>query len=841
MPDYNRQATAYWFSMVLLGAALLAHAVQALLCLPLPDVVQIGVGAAIAMLAGFFPVRVPRSKTSFAAGEIFIFLLLLLHGPEAATLAAAGEGLIGSWRTSRRWTSRIVSPAMACISMYAAGNVLQASIDASQAGGIESGGLLLAATMLCAVLYFVLNTLLLTAVPGLKRNEWPTLREMFSNFGWVGITFAGSASVACLLFLTFRESGLGVLMVAAPIIGLLLATLHYFFRQQEADETVRKHQLDAIEREAQLAARHIRDLEISERRFHSAFTHASIGMALVAFDGAVLQVNSALLDLLGIEDDAAIKHHHFSALVDAADARTLDERLSQLNLQKIRSFTVDLRMRHRDDVEVWAAVHGSFFSEKDADAPSLILQVQDITARRTAEAGLHHMAFHDSLTGLPNRRRFQEDLGHALDRARLDVGRRFGLIFLDFDRFKLINDSLGHTIGDEFLVAVARRIKEHLRPDDIVARLGGDEFAILAEDLHDERYAVTLADRLLDMMQVPFKIAGTEITTSASLGITFNDSPHATPAEMLRDADTAMYKAKAAGKARYALFDTALHIEVSNRLRLEGDLRRALADGDLSIAYQPLLELATGRITGFEALVRWDHPELGPISPTTFVPIAEDAGLIIPLTNFMLKGACNQLREWQLRDDSFSDLTMHVNVSGNDIAHAGFVSRVTAALVEARLQPQYLSLELTENILMERLEAALPTLTELCRLGIALSVDDFGTGYSSLRHLSSLPVSSLKIDRAFVADLQRNSNEAAVVRAIVLLGRTLGKSIIAEGIETADEMEQLRQMGCMIGQGFHMSRPLAAGLIDEMLAEVKVRAVADQRIAPVKPMLCAMA
>ena len=830
MPDYNRKAAAYWWAMVLLGAAILAHTLGSLSALSGSDAIQVGIGAAIAMLAGFFPVRVPRSKTSFAAGEIFIFLLLLIHGPEAATLAAMGEGLIGSWRTSKRWTSRIVSPAMACVAMYVTGSLLQAGIAAAQSREIDSAGLLLAGTMLAAVLYFALNTVLLTAVPSLKRNAWPTLREMFGDFGWVGIMFAGSASVACLLFLTFKQSGVGVLIVAAPIIGLLLATLHYFFRQQEADENVRKHQLDAIEREAQVAARHIRDLEVSERRFHSAFTHASIGMALVGFDGRVLQFNAALLALLGLDDQEAIKQQRFGSYVEADDALALSDRMTQLNAQQIASFTVDLRLRHRDGVETWAAVHGSFFSELDADAHSVILQVQDITARRRAEASLQHMAFHDSLTGLPNRRRFQDDLGLALERVRNDPRRQFGLIFLDFDRFKLINDSLGHAVGDEFLVAVARRIKEHVRPEDIVARLGGDEFAILVEDIHNERYAVTLADRLLEMLKQPFDIAGTEITTSASIGITFNETGHSTPAEMLRDADTAMYKAKAGGKARYALFDTALHIEVSNRLRLEGDLRRALADRELSIAYQPLMELGNGRLTGFEALVRWEHPELGSISPATFIPIAEDAGLIIALTDFMLLGACTQLRQWQLRDEAFANLTMHVNVSGNDIAHAGFVARVTSALVETRLQPQHLSLELTENILMERLEAALPTLTEISRLGVGLSVDDFGTGYSSLRHLSSLPVSSLKIDRAFVANLQRDSNEAAVVRAIVLLGKTLGKAIIAEGIETADEMEQLRQMGCSVGQGFYMSRPLAPQRIDAMLFDLKALGAGTRRI-----------
>ena len=706
---------------------------------------------------------------------------------------------------------------MACVAMFSVGTLLQATVGAARTLGWYSAGLLLAATMLCAVLYFLLNTVLITAVPYLKRNQRPVLREMFGNFGWVGITFAGSASIACLLFLTFQQSGLGVLMAAAPIIAMLLSTLHYFFRQQESDEAVRKSRLEAAEREAELAAHHVRALEVSERRFHSAFTHASIGMALVSFDARVLQVNAALCALLGVADPKAITNHLFGDFIDAEHAGLLNDRLMQLNSQQVASFTVELRLRHREGLEVWAAVHGSLFSEIDSTSPCLILQVQDVTGRRRAEAGLHHIAFHDSLTGLPNRRRFHDHLVQALARVGDDPGRHFGLMFLDFDRFKLINDSLGHAVGDEFLIAVARRIEHQLRPSDIVARLGGDEFAILAEALDDPRYAVTLADRLLEALRLPFQIAGTEITTSASIGITFSGMGYATPADMLRDADTAMYKAKTAGKARYALFDTALHTEVAHRLRLEGDLRRALAAGQLSVAYQPLFDLNTERICGFEALARWDHPELGLISPLTFIGVAEDAGLMVTLTDFMLRSACRQLREWQQCDAGYANLIMNVNVSGNDIAHPGFVARVTAALVDARLQPQHLTLELTENILMKRLEAALPMLKELRRLGVGLSVDDFGTGYSSLQHLSSLPVNSLKIDRGFIAELHSGSNEAAVVRAIILLGKSLGKAIIAEGIETEEQLEQLREMGCEVGQGYHLSRPLPAELIDKML------------------------
>ncbi|MBI5255572.1 MAG: EAL domain-containing protein [Burkholderiales bacterium] len=817
MPDYNRKATAYWVAMVVLGAALLAYTLQHALSLSPADRLQLGVGTAIAMLAAVFPVRVPHSKNSFAAGEIFVFLLLLLHGPAAAALAAAGEGLVGSWRTSKRWTSRIASPAMSCIAMFGAGALLQAATAATGGWSGLGAGLLLVGTMLCAVVYFVINTLLVTALPYLKRNQWPAPGELFDNFGWVGVTYAGSASVACLLFLAFEKAGIGVLIAAAPIIAMLLTVLHYHFRQREVEEAGRQARLDAIEREAALASRHLRELEVSERRFHSAFTHASIGMVLVTLDGRILQVNAALRALLGYDSEPPAARRLASEFVDTADVATLESLLLRLNAGQIPAFAVELRLRHREGREVWAAVHGSLFSDADASAPSLILQVQDITARRQAEAGLQRIAFHDSLTGLPNRRHFQDELAQALQRVQHDPKRHFALMFLDFDRFKLINDSLGHAVGDEFLVMVAQRIQQHLRPQDIVARLGGDEFAILAENLDCEAYAVALAERLTESLRKPFQIAGTEITTSASIGITFSGMGYTTPADMLRDADIAMYKAKNSGRARHALFDSALHTEVSHRLRLEGDLRRALAAGELGVAYQPIHELGSGRITGFEALARWEHPELGAINPMTFVGVAEDSGLIMPLTDFMLRSACQQLREWQLRDATFAELKVHVNVSGYDVSHPGFVARVTAALAEARLQPQHLTLELTENILMERLEAALPTLLELRRLGVGLSVDDFGTGYSSLRHLTKLPVNNLKIDRAFVADLQWGSDEAAIVGAIVLLAKSLGKTVIAEGIETSAQAEHLQQMGCATGQGFHLSRPLVSEHIDRLL------------------------
>ena len=822
MPDYNAKAAAYWWCAVVLGAAVLAGSMFSVSQEAPWTVLQILAGMAVAMLAGCFPVRLPRQKHSFAAGEIFIFLLLLIHGPAAAALAAAGEAAVGSWRTSKRWTSRIVSPAMAALAMFAAGSLLQAAT----AWVGRTPGVLIMATMVFALTYFAFNTLLVTTVPRLKRNLPFSFGDLVDVFGWVGIAYAGCAAVSALLYVTFLQSGMGVLAAMVPLLGMMLATLHYYFRQQEVAEATREAldlaSAEAAEREREVAKRHVAELQASERRFHSAFTHASIGMALLSFEGHILQANPALRTLLGRSGEE-LAHQRVQDHALAEDAPALQAQMSLVNQPEFQGFALEMRCRHSGGEAVWVAAHCSFFSEPGATAPCLILQVQDISARRKAEEGLHHIAFHDSLTGLPNRRRFHEMLAQAVEQvnrsgAAVDA---FAVMFLDFDRFKLINDSLGHSAGDEFLIQVSRRIQGSLRPQDIVARLGGDEFAVLVRQLDNERSAVALADRLMEGLRKPFLVAGTELSTSASIGITFSALGYTSPEDVLRDADTAMYKAKAAGKARYALFDASLHIEVARRLRLEGELRRAIDDGLLTVAYQPIWELgssgnsdgnsgSTCRLSGFETLVRWQHPQDGSISPPSFLPIAEEAGLMLRLTDFVLHCACRQLRAWQQLSPAHAGLTMNVNVSGHDIAHVALVARVTRALAESELQPAHLCLELTENILMSRLEGALPVLTELRRLGVLLAIDDFGTGYSSLSHLSTLPIDSLKIDRSFVSRLDSTGTESAVVRSIVLLGHALGKSVVAEGIETPRQLEALREMGCRRGQGYLLARPMSA-------------------------------
>ena len=836
MPDYNRKATVYWWTMVAIGLMTLLHCAGQVAQLPRVALLQVLAGAAIATFAGFFPVRIPRSKNSFAAGEIFIFLVLLLHGPAAASLAAAGEALVGSWRTSKRWTSRIASPAMAVVSMFLAGSLLQMGVDMLRSRGWYNDGLLMTAAMLFSLAYFVLNTLLATLVIHLKRNQPMVLREVVSNFGWVAMAYAGSASVAGLLFLTVGQSGPGVLMAVVPIVGMLLTTLHFFFRQQEADEAMRRGRVEAAEREAAQSALHVQALEVSEQRFHSAFTHASIGMALVSADGQVRQVNRALIGLLGA-DETAMVGQPLEALFHEGDAETFASLLARVQRREVDAINAELRCRHSDGSDVWVALDGSFFDNPSAEASSLIVQMQDITARRSAEARLQHIAFHDSLTGLPNRSRFHEHMARAIERVKADPQRRFAVMFLDFDRFKLINDSMGHSAGDAFLIQVARRIRDNVRPGDVVARLGGDEFAVLCEDLEREAHAVTLAERLQLVLGEPLQISGTEISTSASIGITFSTIGYQLPEEVLRDADIAMYRAKAAGKARHALFDAGLHQQVTDRVRLEGELRRAVEAGHLSVAYQPLFNLASGKLTGFEALARWQHPVQGLISPAVFIPIAEETALIGPLTDFILDSACRQLKLWQSRSAAFAGLSIQVNVSGNDIAHSAFAQRVTRAIVAARLQPNHLTLELTENVLMDRVDGAVDTLTRLRDLGVGLSIDDFGTGYSSLSYLSTLPIDSLKIDASFVRGMRNGSKEAEVVRAIVTLGASLGKSVIAEGIETESQFDQLRGMGCESGQGYHLSRPLAVENVELLLDRIETERWTVQHGQAPRPVL----
>ncbi|MEP6911292.1 MAG: EAL domain-containing protein [bacterium] len=430
-----------------------------------------------------------------------------------------------------------------------------------------------------------------------------------------------------------------------------------------------------------------------------------------------------------------------------------------------------------------------------------------------------HAAFHDSLTGLPNRLMFSELLKVEIDSARHRPDYLFTVLFLDLDRFKNINDSLGHTHGDLLLVAFAQRLEGCLRPTDTLARFGGDEFAILLSSLDDPSDAIRVAERIQQELSAPFELDKNSAFTTASIGIALSSTGYDRPEDILRDADTAMYRAKENGKARYEMFDTGMHASAVSRMRLESDLRQAIEQQEFCIHYQPIIVMETGKLAGFEALVRWNHPERGLISPEEFIPAAEETGLIVPIGQWVLEHACMNIVEWQRQSPCFRMLSLSVNLSARQIAQSDMVDQVKRVLERSGLNPHCLKLEITESVVMENAEAAAAMFKQLRALGVQLSIDDFGTGYSSLSYLHRFPVNYLKIDRSFVSRMTEANDNAEIVRTIATLARNLGLEVIAEGVETQEQYQQLKALGCEYGQGYLFSYPVDPAFVPSLLAK----------------------
>ena len=517
----------------------------------------------------------------------------------------------------------------------------------------------------------------------------------------------------------------------------------------------------------------------------------------------VVDVNDKACEMYGFERDTFIGK---SIKEISQDAGRHEARLRKLSERRIsHSFeTVQLRA---DGTPINLFINSSVI---EYQGRSLVLSInRDITESKRAEEQLTHNALHDALTGLPNRTLFLEHLRHAIERNGMRGQKNFAVLFLDFDHFKVINDSLGHLEGDNLLRSIAKRLTDALRPGDIVARLGGDEFTILLDDLGKSGDVIQIVERIQTDLRQPFNLRGNEIFTSASIGIALSDANYTEPETMLRDADTAMYRAKANGKARHQIFNRAMHELVSSRLQLETELRQAIGREEFRIYYQPIINLQSGKIKGFESLVRWQHPTRGMVSPLDFISIAEETGLIVPLGEWILRESCRQLHEWQAANTLNPSLTMSVNLSAKQFTQKDLVERVIEIINDTRIEPDTLRLEITESYLMEDSEAAIATLKRLRALGIRLSIDDFGTGYSSLSYLPRLPVSYLKIDRSFVSQMHINPENREIVRTIILLAKNLNLEVIAEGIETVEQADYLKSLDCHFGQGYLYSKPVA--------------------------------
>jgi diguanylate cyclase (GGDEF)-like protein/PAS domain S-box-containing protein len=554
----------------------------------------------------------------------------------------------------------------------------------------------------------------------------------------------------------------------------------------------------------------------SEARFQELVRHTSDAVLIVDHDRVIRYQTPSVVrvlgylqvDLEGLSVDRLVHPDHRDAVIGYLQS------LATSSPESVRG-TEALFVR-ADDAVIQAEVVGANLLD-NIDVAGIVLTIRDITGRKTLEDQLRHQAFHDALTGLANRALFTDRVDHALDRSVRVSTCSPSVLFIDLDDFKTVNDSLGHGAGDHLLRSVAERLRGTLRPADTAARLGGDEFAVLLEDIGSVEEVVVTAERLLSALQEPVDVDGTEVFVQASIGIAVR-TDGSTSTDLLRNADLAMYTAKANGKGCVEIFEPAMHSRAVDRMELKADLQRAVEHGQLSVAYQPIVALADARIVGVEALVRWNHPTRGTVSPVEFVPIAEDTGLVMPMGRYVLETACGDLQRWQGR--TADDLRINVNLSARQLQSPDLVDQVAEVLRQTGVDPACLTLELTESVLLRDTTIALERLHGLKALGLSIAIDDFGTGYSSLGYLQRLPFDLIKVDRSFVASLRLKPARSTLVGAITDLARTLGVATVAEGIETEEELEGLRELGCEFGQGFLVGAPRSAAALDQLLADV---------------------
>lgn len=531
----------------------------------------------------------------------------------------------------------------------------------------------------------------------------------------------------------------------------------------------------------------------------------------------VIYINNAFLKVTAYRAGEVIGKNSQLLVGDETAQSELDSLCQQLTQGE--SAQAELLFYRKDGTTFWADINTVPIHNEHGQLTHYVSVMREATERKQAEEQLRRNAFHDSLTGLPNRLMFMERLAQTVEYAKRDPGSSFALLFLDLDRFKVINDSLGHLIGDQLLITIARRLESCLQKTDLVARLGGDEFTILLEDITDLTEANSVADRIHKALAEPFDLSGHEIFTSVSIGIAMSCNMDLTSAEdVLRGADIAMYRAKAQGKSCHEVFDTEMHRNVVTLMQLETDLRRAIERQEFELFYQPIVSLSTGRIAGFEALVRWPHPEKGYISPGEFISLAEETGLIMPLGNWVLRQACQQLRQWQLQFSHQLPLTISVNLSSRQFSQPNLPEQVQAILEETNLSPTSLKLEITESAIMENTESAMAMLMNIKQLGVQLSVDDFGTGYSSLGYLYRFPMDVLKIDQSFVSRIDVDGEKLELVRTITTLSWNLGMDVVAEGVETTKQLAQLKALKCEYGQGHLFAPAMSAEKMETFLS-----------------------
>ncbi|HEY3758803.1 MAG TPA: EAL domain-containing protein [Solirubrobacteraceae bacterium] len=631
------------------------------------------------------------------------------------------------------------------------------------------------------------------------------------------LTGASLIAPICILLKESRRGDLDLIVIICAsmvLFGFVVMRMVGLVRQQEQSAS---RERAFAEEKARLNAEIQR--RSSEERFASLVQHSSDLITVVGADATITYQSPSCEHVLGYPPDELVGTR-FDRIVAKEDASRLLQLLADGSRYARRDGQViECTLRHRDgSVRQFEILHTNLLDDKHVRG--IVLNARDISERKVFEEQLAHQAFHDPVTNLPNRALFVERVRHAIGRARREE-RELGVIFLDIDDFKTINDSLGHGAGDAALIDVAKRLSASVRTSDTAARFGGDEFVVLLEDLDSTQTAVDVAERVLEDLRRPLMVAGKELVVRGSIGISILEGTSGAGAdELIRDADAAMYIAKRDGKGGYRLFEPEMHAGVLARLELRADLQRALENGQFELHYQPIVRLADGCVAGMEALLRWHHPERGLVVPGDFIPFAEETGLIVPIGRWVLREACRQAvavqRLWA-ENGADGSLYMCVNLSVKQLQHSDVISDVRDALAESGLEPSLLTLEITESMLIDDPDIAVVKLKELRALGVRVAMDDFGTGYSSLSYLSRFPVDVIKMDRSFLRpDTTREAIDLS--SAVVALGSSLSLEVVAEGIELDEQLSRLRDLGCELGQGFHFAHPMESGHLADYLA-----------------------
>ncbi len=602
------------------------------------------------------------------------------------------------------------------------------------------------------------------------------------------------------------------------------AEIRQLNQQLEQHVKQRTEELEAINQELQLEIieRQLieQTLKVSEERLDSIL--GAIEHVVWSMDSTMSKtfyLNAAVERIYGYPMSDFLEDHHFWLKIIHPEDR---DRVKNINhtILITGSFSEEYRILRPDREVRWVSNQGHCIYDRDGNLIRVDGIVRDITAQKKAQQQLVHDAFHDALTGLPNRNLFMERVEQTLKYSKRHLQSMFAIMFIDLDRFKMINDSLGHLVGDQFLQAIAHLLRSCIRPDDTVARIGGDEFTILINDIQDADEAVAIADRILHNFLQPIELATHTIFGSVSIGLVISNQGYEIADDLLRDADIAMYRSKSLGKGRYTIFDKEMYAQNLKTVQLDNDLRYALERAEFELHYQPIVHLSSGELAGFEALIRWQHPERGLVPPSEFIPIAEETGLIIAIGDWVLYQACQQMYIWQTKFPEAVSLKMSVNLTCQQIRERDLLDKLDNVLAQTGINGHTLRLEITESSMMDQSEDTIAKLEQLRARDIQLSIDDFGQGYSSLSYLHRFPVNTLKIDRTFVELMTFGGQNLEIIRTIIILAHALNMSVVAEGVETFEQANILKELKCELGQGYFFSRPLIAIAAEQMISSL---------------------